>query len=72
LYNITDSIVAGYGMNSLADPDTNAVATNSDGGAPIIGGKNYRIEHYCGTTGSFGNAISQGTEVYARTMFTPT
>lgn len=73
LFNVTDATVAGVGSSeqSAGSADT---ATRSFGGAPVVAGKAYRIEHQCSSTAAtlgFGRAAGFATtvEVYTRVQF---
>jgi len=73
LFNVTDTTVAGVGSSeqSAGSADTQ---TRSVGGAPVVAGKAYRIEHQCTTTiatNGFGRAsgFASTVEVYARVQF---
>lgn len=73
LFNVTDATVAGVGSSeqSAGSADT---ATRSVGGAPVVAGKAYRIEHQCSSTAAtlgFGRAAGFATtvEVYTRVQF---
>ncbi|RWM66906.1 MAG: hypothetical protein EOR82_28210 [Mesorhizobium sp.] len=73
LFNVTDATVAGVGSSeqSAGSADT---ATRSVGGAPVVAGKAYRIEHQCSSTAAtlgFGRASGFATtiEVYTRVQF---
>lgn len=70
LYNVTDSTVVGTGTveRCAGSGDT---STRSFGGAAVVAGKAYRVEHQCATTQStgFGLAGGYGTEVYTRVNF---
>lgn len=73
LFNVTDATVAGVGSSeqSAGSADT---ATRSVGGAPVVAGKAYRIEHQCSSTAAtlgFGRAsgFASTVEVYTRVQF---
>lgn len=71
LFNVTDTAVAGVG-SSESTIGTNPLNTRSVGGAPVVAGKTYRVEHQCGgtrATDGFGNPASFGTEIYTRVQF---
>lgn len=71
LYNVTDTTATGYGHSSNL-VNGNFCNNLSQGGAAVVAGKAYRIEHYCTATKSttgFGTAFSQGVEVYTRVRF---
>jgi hypothetical protein len=69
-YNVTDSTVAGTGTVERCS-GAGDTSTRSFGGAAVVAGKAYRVEHQCVTTqaSGFGLAGSYGTEVYARVKF---
>ncbi|RWD77485.1 hypothetical protein [Mesorhizobium sp.] len=73
LFNVTDATVAGVGSSeqSAGSADT---ATRSFGGAPVVAGKAYRIEHQCSNTVAtlgFGRAagFASTVEVYTCVKF---
>ncbi|TIO26943.1 hypothetical protein [Mesorhizobium sp.] len=73
LFNVTDATVAGVGSSeqSAGSADTQ---NRSFGGAPVVAGKAYRIEHQCSSTAAtlgFGRASGFATtvEVYTRVQF---
>jgi hypothetical protein len=70
LQNITDGTTAGYGMSSRkVDDATNVMVC---GGAPVVAGKTYELQHQCAqskTTDGFGIPGTFGTEVYTRISF---
>lgn len=73
LYNVTDAAVAGVGSSeqSAGSADTQ---TRSFGGAPVVAGKAYRVEHQCSNTvatNGLGRASGLATtvEVYTRVQF---
>lgn len=71
LFNITDGTVAGYGASEHAS-NGGIGFSNSEGGAPVLAGKTYRLEHRCQTTNSVGLGRAMGfgnIEVYARVEF---
>lgn len=74
LFNVTDTTVAGVGTSSIAPsaPGDDG-ETLSVGGAAVVAGKAYRIEHRCGTTKStngFGQPSNLSTtEVYTRVKY---
>ncbi|WP_287299530.1 hypothetical protein, partial [Mesorhizobium sp.] len=69
-YNVTDSTVAGTGTVERCS-GAGDTSTRSFGGAAVVAGKAYRVEHQCVTTqaSGFGLAGSYGTEVYTRVNF---
>ncbi|TIQ25056.1 hypothetical protein [Mesorhizobium sp.] len=73
LFNVTDATVAGVGSSeqSAGSADTQ---NRSFGGAPVVAGKAYRVEHQCTSTVAtlgFGRAAGFATtvEVYTRVQF---
>ncbi|TIP43994.1 hypothetical protein [Mesorhizobium sp.] len=70
LYNVTDSTVAGTGTVERCS-GAGDTSTRSFGGAAVVGGKAYRVEHQCVTTqaAGFGLAGSYDAEVYTRVNF---
>lgn len=72
LYNVTDSTVAGVGASSYAPGGDNGFSW-SGGGAPVVAGKAYRVEHQAQATNAtdgFGLASGFSTvEVYTRVKF---
>jgi hypothetical protein len=69
LYNVTDSVVVKEGTSQYSGGNAD---NSSTGGAPVVAGKTYRLEHRCsvtGTTSGFGAAASVQTEVFARVKF---
>lgn len=76
LFNVTDTTVAGVGTAERADNGAGQVVTSSVGGAPVVAGKAYRIEHQCGNTrNTIGFGVAAGfseVEVYTRVLFWPT
>lgn len=67
LYNVTDTTVVAYGTS---EDVTSNIQTISTGGAAVVAGKAYRIEHQCSFTATFGTAANfAGTEVYTRVKF---
>jgi len=72
LFNVTDAVIAGYGSSERAGFGSDGV-TRSFGGASIIAGKTYRLEHRVESTRTptgYGYANNfGGTEVYSRVRF---
>ena len=72
LFNVTDTLVTGVGSSEQV-LSTGTTQSRSVGGAPVVAGKAYRLEHQCGSTqntNGFGSAANFGaTEVYARVLF---
>jgi hypothetical protein len=70
LFNVTDGVVTAYGTSERSD-DAGAYATSSSkGGADVVAGKTYRIEHRNSQSGGGGQESSFGaTEVYTRVKF---
>ncbi|RUU93356.1 hypothetical protein EOB59_03375 [Mesorhizobium sp. M7A.F.Ca.MR.176.00.0.0] len=70
LFDVTSGTVAGYGTTENGD---NGQSTDSSGGAPVVAGHAYRLEHRVGTSrGSdgFGDAAGFGNiEIYSRLKF---
>ncbi|RWB05481.1 MAG: hypothetical protein EOQ39_22340 [Mesorhizobium sp.] len=70
LFDVTSGTVAGYGTTENGD---NGQSTDSSGGAPVIAGHAYRLEHRVGTsrgTDGFGDAAGFGNiEIYTRLKF---
>ncbi len=75
LYNVTDAVVAGVGTAEYATTSDGAPSTiRSSGGAAVVAGKTYRIEHQCSAgranSDALGNPASFATtEVYTRVRF---
>ena len=63
LYNVTDSVLVKNGTVASASSGDTALST---GGAPLVAGKQYRIDHICDSTLSAGVAGSFTQEVYTR------
>ncbi|WP_167391374.1 hypothetical protein [Mesorhizobium temperatum] len=73
LFNVTDTTVAGVGSSERC-PGSSDVTTRSCGGAPVVAGKAYRVEHLCSSTIAtfgFGRACGFATtvEVFTRVQF---
>ena len=72
LYNVTDATATAIGTAEYAT-SSSLISVKSRGGAPIVAGKTYRIEHICGNSKStigFGGAAGAGAiEVYTRVEF---
>ncbi|PAP96639.1 hypothetical protein CIT31_02605 [Mesorhizobium wenxiniae] len=73
LFNVTDATVAGVGSSeqSAGSADTQ---TRSFGGAPVVAGKAYRIEHQCTNTVATNglgrpSGFASTVEVYTRVEF---
>ncbi len=70
LQNITDGTTAGYGMSHRkVDDATNNMTV---GGAAVVAGKTYELQHRCASTqntNGFGSPANLGTEVYSRIKF---
>ncbi|TIP81312.1 MAG: hypothetical protein E5X58_40185 [Mesorhizobium sp.] len=73
LFNVTDTTVAGVGSSEQCSSSADT-STRSFGGAPVVAGKAYRIEHQCSNTIAtlgFGRAsgFASTVEVYTRVQF---
>jgi hypothetical protein len=72
LFNVTDTAVAGVGSTEKNAAGENTM-TRSCGGAPVLAGKAYRVEHQSSATNAGdGFGIASGfsaTEVYTRVLF---
>lgn len=70
LFNVTDTTAAGVGSTSLSGSGNPGWST---GGAPVVAGKAYQLEHQCtgsGGTSGFGSPSGfSSVEVYTRVMF---
>lgn len=68
LFNVTDGAAAGWGTG---EQDRGSSGSSSRGGCAVVAGKQYRLEHACSGSGSFGNdpGFSGSTVVYARVLF---
>lgn len=69
LFNVTDAVAVAQGTSIFNSFSSENITFVSRGGAPIIAGKTYRIEHRCTgnrNTIGFGQAVSLGTEIYTR------
>ena len=73
LYNVTDTAVVKSGSTERSDNGDHNVTTRSRGGAAVVAGKTYRLEHRSGSTKStfgFGSSANMGeTEVYSTVRF---
>jgi hypothetical protein len=72
LYNVTDAVATAAGTSENAF-DAQGIATRSCGGAAVVAGKAYRIEHQCSSTqadfGFGGGSGFAANEIFTRVQF---
>ena len=70
LYNVTDTVEVKLGSSEVGW-STVAVTSRSVGGAAVVAGKTYAIQHKCqvARANGFGYATNFGTEIYTQVKF---